>query len=281
MISPIDEIEDYIHLRQGRKGWHVGICPFCQEESLNIIFSEEGGFFHCWRKYKCGKKGNLQQLLHYLKEGTEIVFTPPTAKKEVKKDTKDEVLAAFIPVTYHPYLQNRHYKDFTAFPVGFKGIDISRLYFLIYQDEKYKGWVSRALKKSKQKYVNSPDTEFGALLYGYDQLRGGEPAYLVEGIFDFHSLRRVEKNVVATFGARVTKEQIALLKEKGVREVVLCFDPDVLSTSISIAHILDLHFDNVNLLPIKEGDVGDRTENQLKALISKLNGINDLFFVEV
>lgn len=88
-------------------------------------------------------------------------------------------------------------------------------------------------KDDNSKYINTKETEIfkkGELLYNYhiakDYARKEQTIYIMEGFMDviMSSIAGV-KNVVATMGTAVTKEQ-AILMKRLAKNIVLCFDSD-------------------------------------------------------
>jgi DNA primase len=92
----------------------------------------------------------------------------------------------------------------------------------------------RAIEDSAMpKYLNSPESPVytkGRVLYGMsrtkDAIRDRDYAVLVEGYIDLLSLWSAGvKNVVATLGTALTREQVALIR-RFTRNVAIIFDPD-------------------------------------------------------
>ncbi|HQH13311.1 MAG TPA: toprim domain-containing protein, partial [Candidatus Sumerlaeota bacterium] len=91
----------------------------------------------------------------------------------------------------------------------------------------------RILGDGEPKYLNSPETDIykkGRVLYGLNltrgQLRGNEPALLVEGYMDLIALYKYGFNTaVASLGTALTEEQARLLK-RFTKEVIFIYDGD-------------------------------------------------------
>ncbi|MEA3470459.1 MAG: DNA primase [Thermodesulfobacteriota bacterium] len=91
----------------------------------------------------------------------------------------------------------------------------------------------RVLGDGEPKYLNSPETPVyskGKTLYGLyqtkDDIRRKDFAIIVEGYFDLLSLWGSGiKNVIATLGTALTKNQIELVR-RFTRNIVIIFDPD-------------------------------------------------------
>ncbi|MCL6431751.1 MAG: DNA primase [Anaerolineae bacterium] len=96
------------------------------------------------------------------------------------------------------------------------------------------GFGGRVLGQSEPKYLNTPQTpvfDKGSVLFGIDlareAIRRAETAVLVEGYMDVLMAHQAGfRNVVATMGTALSREQLAVLKPLA-RRVVLALDPDV------------------------------------------------------
>jgi DNA primase len=91
----------------------------------------------------------------------------------------------------------------------------------------------RVLGEGEPKYLNSPESPVyskGKTLYGLyqtkDDIRKRDFAIIVEGYFDLLSLwGSGVRNVIATLGTALTKNQIELVR-RFTRNIVILFDPD-------------------------------------------------------
>lgn len=154
------------------------------------------------------------------------------------------------------YLDNRGFKSYEYCEVGISTLDRSLrnyIIFIVRENSKVKGYVARhtwdkdrineyndkVINKSNliKRYKNSYGTDFSSLLYGYDEIKDSEikPCVLVEGIFDKLALdSKLELNkdrflyTCATFKAFVSDVQIVKLLMKGIEDVILFYDPDVI-----------------------------------------------------
>ncbi len=118
---------------------------------------------------------------------------------------------------------------------GYYDIYVNRIMFPLYDlTGKIVGYSGRIYNtESTSKYVNTKETEIfkkGELLYNYhrakDEVRKVNSLIIVEGFMDVIRLYSVGiKNVVATMGTAITKNQ-ALLMKRLSSEITLCFDGD-------------------------------------------------------
>ena len=152
------------------------------------------------------------------------------------------------------YLDSRGFKSYDKCEVGVATLDRNYknyIIFLVRENKEIKGYVGRHIwekdkiekynKKSKKpikRYKNSYGTDFSKLLYGYDDIveNDNKPVILVEGIFDKlavdEKLRLNEERFAytcGTFKAFISNSQIAKLLVKGVKDIILFYDPDVIS----------------------------------------------------
>ena len=96
--------------------------------------------------------------------------------------------------------------------------------------------------EDSSKYINTRETEIfkkGQLLYNYhkakDIARTKNQIIVMEGFMDVIRAHTINiKNVVATMGTAVTKEQASLIKKLG-KEIILCFDGDKAGQKATIA----------------------------------------------
>jgi len=111
------------------------------------------------------------------------------------------------------------------------------------------GFGGRALNEEQPKYINSPQTplykksfELFGLNLSKNYIREEEEAILVEGYFDMISLYKYGiKNVVASLGTSLTRNQVFLLK-KFTDKVVIFYDFDdagINAIKRSFSHFID------------------------------------------
>lgn len=120
----------------------------------------------------------------------------------------------------------------------------------------------RALGNEKPKWLHRPKSmKTGNLLYNLKKCidKGYRQVYIVEGIIDCLKLISLGiENVLCTFGARVTDNQLLLLVTY-FDEVVLCFDNDTAGKEATIKAIEKLkRVINLKIMVIKEiKDLGE------------------------
>ncbi|EKD63134.1 MAG: hypothetical protein ACD_51C00333G0005 [uncultured bacterium] len=139
-----------------------------------------------------------------------------------------------------------------------------RLMFPIFDDRgRVVGFGGRALKKEEQpKYLNSPESSVyhkGSILYGMNfakpHIREKDFVVVVEGYMDLiSSYQSGVKNVVASSGTALTKEQLKLIK-RYTKNLVFSFDTDeagleALTRAIENAQPMDF---NIKVLLVPDG----------------------------
>lgn len=192
--------------------------------------------------------------------------------RTVIRPYSDRILApwAFI----HPYLATRGIRDESAseLQIGYDR-NTNRITIPHFWNGKLVGWQQRAIPAGADevgswpatvpdwpKYKSSPGFPKGSTLYRYDDAqRGGGRVVVVESPFSVlkaHSLG-LEVPVVATFGAKITDEQIVLMRD--FREVLLWMDPDSAGYSAERKVRRELmRYTNVKVVVPQEGmDLGD------------------------
>lgn len=249
-------------------------CPWCGESEFGISL-EDNHIFNCFRKKDCGMTGNIYTLLKYLGRSREFLtdreidfyekLEVNLVTEEVKVNIDLEMQIETPPLLWRRtkddlYLNDRGFLpyQYDKFEVGRSKLNKDYITFLVRRDGKLVGYVSRSEKKKdwidqynvgkskKDKYLryNNSKTDFSKTLFGIDEVIPGitSDVILVEGIFSktktdinlyLDSLDEVK--CCATFGAKFSTEQVELLKMKGVKNIWLWFEADVLNKVKDIA----------------------------------------------
>lgn len=213
------------------------------------------------------------------KETTELDDTETDISAMFDDEIDDELVEITLPKGYKRCYKNNYLKrrgwvtdDYEYFPVGTnRGFDREYEDYVILEvrDEgRLVGFVARStLGKDEieaynarhrfkiRRYKNScgKDTNgFSKILYNYDAI---EPmlthsVILCEGPFDVVGLNRKlelydNKYIVpvATFGKKISREQMYKLQKKGVEQVVIGYDNDAKETTSRVAMELEKYFD--------------------------------------
>lgn len=191
----------------------------------------------------------------------------------------DELVEVTMPKGYkrcykNAYLKSRGWNtdDYEYFRVGTnRGIDREFADYIILEvvdNGKTVGYVARStMSKSDidaynsrhhfkiRRYKNSDESignGFSKMLYNYDAIIPMEThsVILCEGPFDVVGLNRKLELYdnpsivpVATFGKKISQEQMFKLQKKGVEQVVIGYDNDAKETTARIAMELEKYFD--------------------------------------
>ena len=276
-------------------------CPYCYYRECGIAINKDNHPFQCFRKKNCGVTTNIYGILRQLgkedllegKEKTLNVFNNlenNIINNENKKETqlfddkKVEKPIGFYYKNNDWYLEKRGFveKDFYYFLVG--ETDIWPKYknyilFLIYEKELLKGFVGRHKYNGVPKYINSQEFDGEKLLYNFDSINENTNiVILVEGIMDVVNITKLlnyDDEVVCcgTFGAKVSNTQIKKIMYKGVQNIILLYDPDV------IRKIKEYSYKLLQKFNTYVGDLGkvDPGELTYKQFCYVLDGLYDPF----
>lgn len=256
--------------------------------------------FHCGRGCR-GLKETLQLLGRedlMPKETTDLnddIIIPSILDDEID----DELKAIQMPKGYKRCFKNNYLKsrgwnadDFEYFPVGTnRGIEREYEDYVLLEVRdggRLVGFVGRSTLSKEyidnynnthhykiRRYKNSDEKTgngFSKLLYNFDAIEPMEThsVILCEGPFDVVGLNRKlelydNKSFVpvATFGKKVSLEQMYKLQQKGVEQVVLGYDNDAKETTSKIALELEKYFD-VLVADIPDGVGKDWDEMDLE-----------------
>lgn len=191
----------------------------------------------------------------------------------------DELKEATLPNGYKRCYKNSYLKsrgwlswDYEYFPVGTnRGFDREYNDYIILEvrDEgRCVGFVARSILSKDEidsynsrhhfkirRYKNSDErmgNGFSKMLYNYDAIETmtTHSVILCEGPFDVVGLNRKlelydNKHIVpvATFGKKISQEQMFKLQKKGVEQIVIGYDNDAKETTSRIAMELEKYFD--------------------------------------
>jgi len=217
-------------------------CPYCgapKTHKSSFTVSKVRPVFYC---YRCGTKGNWTKLVSKLgkmsyqaaglivghvkankteeKKEEQIVVRFPTSamwstravnyleKRQIDAKTRDH---------FHLYFCNSgKYRDRIIVPVFHKGERIT-----------FQG--RTVLPDGDPRYLSPPNDGKNRLLFNYDSLSTKiKVVILAEGPFDVIRLYQNRVTAVCSLGKSISDTQIALLKERGIKKVILMQDRDAL-----------------------------------------------------
>lgn len=204
-------------------------------------------------------------------------------------------------INSHSYLLKRHFTEFDRYEVGTTKLDPklkdNYIIFLIRQFGEIKGYIGRHLFDKKDiennnriyketgkgkfilRYYNSI-TDFSQLLFGYDEITlNTSTVILVEGIFDKFRVDKLldlysNENIkcVCSFKCHLSDEQKSLLKQKGVQNLILLYDSDVIRDIQKTINDILYEFNNIQIgfHPDSSIDPGDYNYDDIELVLSTL-----------
>lgn len=237
--------------------------------------------YHCNRRYRSLKETlaalGREDLMPLDTVELDETFTDISSMFDDEID--DELKEIEMPKGYKRCYKNQYLKsrgwnvdDFEYFPVGTnRGIEREYDNYVILEiidDGKKVGYVARSVLGKDEidsynarhhfkirRYKNSDEGSgngFSKLLYNYDSIEAmtTHSVILCEGPFDVVGLNRKlelydNRHIVpvATFGKKISQEQMFKLQKKGVEQVVIGYDNDAKETTSRIAMELEKYFD--------------------------------------
>lgn len=254
----------------------VADCPVCNKKQHFYIQSRHPFLYEC---KKCDASGNFFTLLKILGKPIYLVKKEvkieqkliPFPKKELEEQKNEDSENVILPkgfkrISRNEYLKSRFFieRNYIDYRIGITSRNSkfeNYVIFSIDEDDICKGFVGRCflekqdfIQSGLKRYQNSKKTIFSNLLWGYDKI--SEKTWLVilvEGIFDairiinLYQFFDSEVVVCATFGKKVSPNQIKKLKLKSVNNVLLFHDIDAINITKKYALSLQDNFKNVNV----------------------------------
>ena len=284
-------------------------CPWCNKRECGIAIYKDNHPFQCFRKKNCGVTSNIYGILkqldkEHLIEGTSVNPFNQLENKLIKNEDESGELfsdkeinfpVGFQRIYNDEYLNSRWFieKDYQLYPVGETKVwpkYKNYILFLVYERELLRGFVGRYKNESvpdyKPKYINSEEFDSEGLVYNYDAItENTNTVILVEGIMDCINVNRLlnyDEEVVScgTFGAKISNSQIAKLRYKGVENLILLFDPDVISKIKQYSYKLLQKF-NTYVGDLQNVDPGELSYNQFCYVLDKLYNPFEYFISKV
>lgn len=237
--------------------------------------------YHCNRRYGSLKETlkalGREDLLP--KETTQLDDSETDISSMFDDEIDDELVDVIMPNGYKRCYKNNYLKsrgwvmdDYEYFPVGTnRGFDREYNDYIILEvrDEgRCVGFVARSTLSKEEidsynsrhhfkirRYKNSDErigNGFSKMLYNYDAIKAmtTHSVILCEGPFDVVGLNRKlelydNKHIVpvATFGKKISQEQMFKLQKKSVEQIVIGYDNDAKETTSRIAMELEKYFD--------------------------------------
>lgn len=298
----------------------IANCPKCNHREFYISLNDNHPF-NCVRKKKCGWQGNIYTLLDELGIKDEYNIKPsivwsPTLNNELKNNERIEVdinleeislPTGFRRVYTDSYLIKRGFKesDYNDYFIGITNLDsklINYIIFVVYNDFKpvatigrFKGTKEECDILKKPRYKNS-ESDFAKILGGYDDLELGvtETVILCEGLFDAKNVSDLldlknnsSMKCCYTFKCHVSEEQLYKLQLKGIKNILLLYDSDVLQKVKEAAVNLSKYFNvSVGLIEYANQngqikDPGDLNKEELQTILNNTYSPLDFYTKKV
>lgn len=267
-------------------------CPKCHKGRGHFVISVDPSkpVFNC---YRCGFKGSWGKLLVTLKginyeEAAEILQESHWFKK---KQTEQEDLRPIPLPNMAPFSQDAldylRRRDITSADIDYYGMYFcaegkyrDRIIIPIYHNYRQITFQARAIYKHPIKYHTPPGSPLGRLLFNYDSIpQKAQKVVVVEGVFDTIRLVRLGWNTVASFGKKISQDQISLLRQKGVSEVVVYWDADA-SKEIKNAFIELQKYFKASMALLEDGDP-DTYSNPSLPIKYAIDNLEDFYYFQM
>lgn len=291
--------------KETRSGQYICDCPFCGKE-MHFYIDKKSQLWDC---KKCGVTGNIYKLLVHLDKTYLIGNKSVEARDKIISirnlnnvvedgDDVEDIPIKKMPIGYrvdlnNAYLKSRgitkrlieHYKIGTS-----RIIDRYKNYILIpiYNNKEIRGFLGRyassKVPDGKLRYCNSLKTDFGKLLFGYDDIVSGitNTIIITEGVFDKFSCDKYlglldsdDIKCVSTFGKKISKYQINKLLERKIRNVIISWDFDALKEIKKFGNKLKSYFNVFVCVSMNKKDLGDCNEKELLEIFNNPINIDD------
>lgn len=235
----------------------VGLdCPFCSDDSTHLGYNITNGVFVCW---KCGFHPQIEVVktfanVDWRKAKRIVEKFGGLERQRFTRINKEKDINVTFPVGTLPELGKRHIsylkkRNFDPDKIkatwdirgtGPIGPYKNRIIAPIYQNNKLVSYVGRDITEKQSERYKACNQENERIphkncLYGLD-LAISKTVIVVEGISD---VWRMGIGSICTFGTKVTKVQILLIKQR-FDKVFFLFDPEEEAQKLAEKAVLDL-----------------------------------------
>lgn len=272
-----------------QSGTEVAIyCPFHDNtHSPACYINTKTGLWQCFNP-SCGKKGNFRQLYKHMTGktyGREWILDPVNLQREldlalVIKDTVEDLSIDSIEIDYKSdevqnlqTLIDRGYDldILEYFEIGYSKVK-DRVVIPV-RDPHYKlvGLIGRAVHDWQEpRYLYNKGFKRADILFNIQNAKQYDSVIICEGSLDAIKVAQSGfKNVVATLGAKVSPNQIKMIK-KYFDTIVVFSDNDDAGAEMRRAIIEECRGKQIYTVAIPDGlkDPGDMTDIQIKQAIT-------------
>lgn len=239
------------------------------------------GLWQCFNP-SCGKKGNLRQLYKHITGKSlsrHLTIDPCELQKQIDKgfeeEKEEELSLDSMRVDYHSneiellqYLIDRGYSKQTLIDFEVCYSRVKNRVVIPVRDINYVllGYIGRSIASDQEpKYLYNKGLKRKSLLFNLNNAKKYESVIVCEGSLDCMKVHQSGfKNCVATLGAKVSDEQVSLLR-KFFDTIVIFSDNDDAGRSMRDAIITGCLGKEIFQMEIPDGlkDPGDLTEQQI------------------
>ena len=264
--------------------------------------------FNCYRG-SCQQRGSEFKLLNQIGKGHILQHGEFIGNKESVESrilAVEEMSPKLdVPKKHYPfgfrrrdtneYLIGRGFVSwqFEQYCIGTTVLDPELKHYVLFsivEDGENKGYVGRLMMSSSEqelyeaqlgrkvpKYRNEGGVDFAKLLFGLDEVtENTHTVILVEGVTDKCNIdkqlslnKSSDVKCCATFGKKISDIQIVKLWMKGIRNVVLMYDPDAINESKTYSHTIESWDISVKVGYLSDKDPGDLNCQELQDVLSK------------
>jgi DNA primase len=299
LISFLDEnsIEYKTSGKNVSRGWVEIKCPFCFDPSFHLGIDRRTNRFNCW---VCSEKGNILKLIKNLVEDCSWLRAKRILEEFQTIEIRDEIIKPHQTGNILPreasknfsesarsYLLSRDFDpfktilDYNLFYTNNIGDWKFRIIIPVIMNHEIVNFVGADItRKNKEKYKNCPNEKaiipIKSCLYNFDKIKGN--IIIVEGIMDSWrmDINNVADSSIATFGTKVTSEQINLIFKKDIKKAFILFDsvekdPSSDKDADKLASQLSVKIE-VDILKLEKGDPADMNKEEIKELKNMIKG---------
>lgn len=283
-------------------------CFFCGKKK-KLYYNPQSTLWHC---FTCEQSGNIVHLISKIqnissRRALEKIQGGTVVRQQKKlfdsfifnqeKSEPDSIPAVTLPVEYQNFSFSKNhveeYKRFYLYLVK-RGITkamvkyfnvmfsnaTDRIIFPIYYNKEIVGWQGRAINDIiKPKALTNPVSfKKSQVLFNYDNVKNSEYITIVEGPID--ACKSFKHNPVAILGKSLSDAQVELIREMpNLKKIYDGLDPDAGREKLMQSRKLSAHFE-IYSLNIMTGDVGERSTEEVDALIKNSSAFNRLNFFD-
>jgi DNA primase len=319
-FDDLTEVLDNVKL-DGRKRNALATCPFCGKDKFGISLVKESNVWNCFSCGERGGSIKLMTYFDRMDliqdffdvdddvedllqieadeeeidiELNEVELPPKTKRKSSDKylDSRGWYEESYFDFPIYRSLDWKH-QDYVLIGVHMNGVltgFVGRHTWSKKEIVSYNKEQARIGGYQILRYKNSDGNEMAKMLFGFDHIIEGktDTAILVEGAMDVVNLSQElglfesdRMRAVATFGKKLSSEQIYRLQSKGIKNIIIFFDDD----AIDDIKRMDAHkFFNVRIAStmdadgVEDGDdVGDLNGEQIQQCLSMARTTEDFF----